>query len=56
MPYRVVRILPETEQVLLFDKIHGTHVVAENGDALDGYTIDDIDDDEVTLVADDGSR
>jgi len=56
VPYRVVKILPESQQVLLFDKIHGTHVLAEAGEPLDaGYTLDEIDDDEVTLVADDGS-
>src|SRR6266496_2863613 len=54
VPYRVVKMLPESRQVLLFDKHHGTHVVAEVGQTLDGYSVQDIDDDEVTLVADNG--
>src|SRR5688500_16157341 len=56
VPYRVVKILPETGQVLLFDRKQGNHVVAEVGQALDGYTVDEIDDDEVTLVADSGAH
>jgi membrane-associated protease RseP (regulator of RpoE activity) len=55
VPYRVVKMLPETGQVLLFDKTKGAHVVAEVGQALDGYTVDDIDEDEITLVADNGA-
>ena len=49
VPLRVVKVLPETRQVLLFDKTHGNHVVAEVGQNVDGYIVDDIDDDEVTL-------
>ncbi len=55
VPYRVVKILPETGQVLLFDRNHATHVVAEPGQVLDGYTVDEIDEDEVTLLADSGA-
>lgn len=56
VPYRVVKTMPESQQVLLFDKIHGTHVVAEVGDPLDeGYSVEEIDDDEVTLIAEDGT-
>lgn len=55
VPYRVVKTLPETGQVLLFDRNHGTHVVAEVGQALEGYTVDEIDDDEVTLIAESGA-
>jgi hypothetical protein len=55
VPYRVVKMLPETGQVLLFDRQHGNHVVAEAGQTLDGYTIDAIDDDEVTLIAENGA-
>lgn len=56
VPYRVVKMLPETGQVLLFDRIRGTHVVAEVGHYLEGYLVDEIDDDEVTLVADSGAQ
>jgi membrane-associated protease RseP (regulator of RpoE activity) len=56
VPLRVVKMLPETRQVLLFDKNKGTHVVAEVGQDVDGYLVDDIDDDEVTLVSDTGAE
>ncbi|HTL35162.1 MAG TPA: PDZ domain-containing protein [Kofleriaceae bacterium] len=56
VPFRVVRMLPETRQVLLFDKTKGTHVVAEVGQDVEGYLVDDIDDDEVTLVAPSGAE
>ena len=56
VPYRVVKILPETGQVLLFERIHATHVVAEVGQVLAGYTVDAIDEDEVTLIADTGAE
>lgn len=56
VPYRVVEMLPETGQVLLFDRIHGTHVVAEVGQYLEGYLVDEIAGDEVTLVADNGAH
>jgi len=56
VPFRVVRMLPESRQVLLFDKTKGTHVVAEVGQDVEGYLVDDIDDDEVTLVAPSGAE
>lgn len=46
---RVVRILPESNQALLFDKNRGTHVLADVGSTIAGYTVDAIDQDEVTL-------
>lgn len=48
---RVVRILPESNQALLFDKNRGTHVLAEVGSTIAGYTVDTIDEDAVTLSA-----
>jgi membrane-associated protease RseP (regulator of RpoE activity) len=56
VPLRVVRMLPETKQVLLYDKNRGTHVVAEVGQDVDGYIVDEIADDEVTLVAASGAE
>jgi hypothetical protein len=56
VPLRVVRMLPESKQVLLFDKNRGTHVVAEVGQDVDGYIVDEIADDEVTLVAESGAE
>ena len=49
VPLRVVRVMPESRQALLFDRTRSTHVLAEVGDQVDGYTVEDIDDDEVTL-------
>lgn len=56
VPFRVVKMLPETGQVLLFDRDHGSHVVAEVGQMLDGYRVDDLDDETVTLVAENGTQ
>lgn len=56
VPLRVVRMLPETHQVLLFDKTKGTHVVAEAGQDVEGYLVDEIDGDEVTLIAPSGAE
>ena len=56
VPLRVVRILEETQQALLFDKVKGTHVLAEVGSSIDGFTVQDIDDDEVTLVGENGTQ
>ncbi|HSD86258.1 MAG TPA: PDZ domain-containing protein [Kofleriaceae bacterium] len=56
VPLRVVKMLPETRQVLLFDRNKGTHVVAEVGQEVDGYIVDEIDGDEVTLVAGSGTE
>lgn len=56
VPLRVVKMLPETRQVLLLDKNKGTHVVAEVGQDVEGYLVDDIGDDEVTLVAANGTE
>ncbi|MBA3460020.1 MAG: PDZ domain-containing protein [Deltaproteobacteria bacterium] len=49
VPLRVVRVLPESHQALLFDKNKGTHVLADVGGVIDGYTVEEIGDDEVTL-------
>ncbi|HET7501815.1 MAG TPA: PDZ domain-containing protein [Kofleriaceae bacterium] len=52
VPLRVVRVMPESHQALLFDRSRSTHVLAEVGGKVDGYTVESIDDDEVTLVQD----
>ncbi len=53
---RVVKLLPESHQALLFDKNRGTHVLAEVGGTIDGYKVEDIDDDEVTLSGENGKE
>jgi membrane-associated protease RseP (regulator of RpoE activity) len=50
LPLRVVRVLTETHQALLFDKTKGTHVLVEIGKEIDGFKVDDIDEDTVTLT------
>ena len=55
VPLRVVRMLPDTRQALLFDRTKGTHVVVEAGQAVEGYLVDSIDEDEVTLLSDSGT-
>ena len=49
VPLRVVRVMPESRQALLYDRSRSTHVLAGVGEQVDGYTVEDIDDDEVTL-------
>lgn len=52
VPVRVVRILPETNQALLFDRSGGgTHLLVMVGEKVGGYTVEAIDEDEVTLSA-----
>src|SRR5690242_14437248 len=50
VPFRVVRVLMDTHQALLFDRDRGTHVLASPGDSIDGFTVAAIDSDEVTLT------
>jgi type II secretory pathway component PulC len=49
---RVVRVMPESHQALLFDKNRGTHVLIDLGDEVGGYKVTEIDDDSVTLSRD----
>ena len=49
VPLRVVRVMPESHQALLFDRARATHVLAELGGEIEGYRVDEIDDDEVVL-------
>ncbi len=56
VPLRLVKVLADSRQVLLFDKTKGTHVLAEVGQTVDGYTVDDIDEDEVTLITASGKE
>jgi len=46
---RVVRVMAESHQALLFDKKQGKHVLADVGSVIGGYTVMEINDDEVTL-------
>lgn len=56
VPLRAVKVLPDTRQVLLFDKTRGTHVLAEVGETVEGFKVEDVDDDEVTLTSESGTE
>lgn len=56
VPLRLVKVLTDSRQVLLFDKNKGSHVLAEVGQTIDGYTVDEIDEDEVTLLTTSGKE
>ena len=45
LPLRVVRVLDDKQQALLFDKAKSTHVLVEVGKQIDGFTVTDIDED-----------
>lgn len=52
---RVVRTMPESHQALLYDKVRNTHVLVEVGKAIDGFTVTEVEDDEVTMTGDNTS-
>lgn len=52
-PLRVVKILADSEQALLFDKNRGRHVLVDVGEAVGDYTVASITEDEVTLTGKD---
>lgn len=49
-PLRVVKILSDSEQALLFDQKRGRHVLVEVGDSIGDYTIQAITEEEVTIA------
>jgi hypothetical protein len=61
VPFRVVKLLPETSQALVYDQDRRAHVLVAEGDTVGGFSVVEIDDDhlvvsregrEVVLVAD----
>jgi hypothetical protein len=42
LPFEIVRMLPETSQVLVFDRVHNTHVLLQPGAKFDDYTVIEI--------------
>ncbi len=48
---RVVRVMPESHEALLFDRDHNKHVIAEIGTLIGDFQVTDIADDEVTLAS-----
>lgn len=47
--------MPESHQALLYDKVRNTHVLVEVGKAIDGFTVTEVEDDEVTMTGDNTS-
>jgi hypothetical protein len=39
LPFEIVRMLPETNQVLIFDRAHNTHVLLQPGSKFDEYVV-----------------
>ena len=52
---RVVRVMPDSKQALLFDKNHGKHVLVELDGWIEGYQVTEIDEDSVTLTGETSS-
>lgn len=42
VPFEIVRMLPETSQVLVFDRAHNTHVLLQPGAKFDDYVVVEI--------------
>ena len=42
VPFEIVRMLPETNQVLVFDRVHNTHVLLQPGAKFDDYVVVEI--------------
>ena len=51
VPLRLVHVLPQTHQALLLDRTRDTHVLVDLGGSIDGYTVQDITADAVTLAS-----
>ncbi|HEU0036446.1 MAG TPA: PDZ domain-containing protein [Kofleriaceae bacterium] len=56
IPLRVVRVDAEREQAILFDKRHDATVTVGLGAMVNGYIVDAIEDDEVTLISPGGTQ
>jgi len=52
-PLRVVKVLTDSDQALLFDKTRGRHVLVEVGESVGDYIISSIEEDEVTVTGKD---
>ena len=52
IPYRVVKLMPETQEALVFDREHDTHLMVQIGDDLGEFQVIDVDDEELVLWRD----
>jgi hypothetical protein len=39
LPFEIVRMLPETNQVLVYDRAHNTHLLLQPGSTFEDYTV-----------------
>jgi hypothetical protein len=39
LPFEIVRLLPETNQVLVYDRAHNTHVLLQPGSIFEDYSV-----------------
>ena len=42
LPFEIVRLLPETDQVLVYDRANHTHVLLQPGSKFEDYTVIDV--------------
>ncbi len=52
VPYRVLKVMPATQQAVVLDREHNTQVQVEIGDNLGDFQVIDVDEDEVVLWRD----
>jgi hypothetical protein len=49
VPFEIVRMLPETQQVLVFDRAHNTHVLLQPGSQFEDYVVIEVSGIEMTV-------
>jgi hypothetical protein len=52
MPFRVVKLLPETGQVLVYDQERHAHVLVAEGEVISGFTVVEVDEDSLVVARD----
>src|SRR5688572_19436072 len=50
VPFRVVKLLPETSQALVYDQDRRAHVLVTEGDTLSGFSVVEVDDDHMVIA------
>jgi hypothetical protein len=39
LPFVVIRVMPDTDQVLVYDRVHRTHALVQPGSSIDDYRV-----------------
>lgn len=52
VPFRVVKLLPETSQALVYDQDRRAHVLVGEGDSLAGFSVIQVEDDHLVVARD----